>query len=435
MSKNNATPALNRKQFSRAERERRMRRYVLIGTGVVTALLVLILGYALVDTLVLQPGQPVARVGTETITTSEFQRAVRFRRYQLVDNYLSGLSFLQANPQFQQFFESQLQQIATQLSDPTTLGRTVLNELIDDRLIRQEAARRGITVGAAELDASIQSSYGFFPNGEPSATLTPTELPTYVPPTVNPAVVAAWTPTATLTPTATFTPTATATAGPSETPAPTETPFPTATPLSTQAFGEVYATRIASIRTTADVDEALVRYFAEAGLYREKLLAALTADVPATEEQVHARHILVDEEALINELQGRLQAGEDWDALAAQYSKDTSNASQGGDLGWFGPGQMVAEFETVAFSTTVGAISAPVKSQFGWHLIQVLEKGPRPLTSTQLDEKRQTAFETWLSDQRQVTGSDAKLLVETFDVWIERVPTTPALPTGATTAP
>lgn len=433
MSKNRfASPALTRKQLSRHQRDQRMQRLVWIGVGVVAAALVLILGYAGLDVLVLQPAQPVARVGDVNITTAQFQRAVRYRRLQLVDNYLQGLSFIQANPQFQQFFESQLQQIQAQLSDSTTLGRTVLNELIDDQLIRQEATRRGLSVSAAEVEASLQASAGFFPNGQPTPTTTPTDLPTYAPPTVNPTVVAAWTPTPTVTPTATLTPTATATPGPSATPFPTSTPEPTATPLSTQAYGELYATRVAVVRQEVNLDEAEFRRYTESQLYRDKLQAVLGADVPATEEKVHARHILVADEALIKTIQERLQAGELWDALAAQYSTDTSNASNGGDLGWFGAGAMVAEFEQVAFATAPGAISEPVKTQFGWHLIQVLEKGPQPLTASELEQKRQQALDDWLTAQRQAASADGKLLVETFDIWLERVPDTPALPANLT---
>ncbi|MBL8055413.1 MAG: hypothetical protein JNK29_01880, partial [Anaerolineales bacterium] len=92
MSKNqSASSGLTRKQLSRAERDRRMQRYVWVGLGVVVAALVLVLGYAGLDMLFLQPAQPVARVGTVTITTAQFQRAVRYRRFQLVDNYLQGL--------------------------------------------------------------------------------------------------------------------------------------------------------------------------------------------------------------------------------------------------------------------------------------------------------------------------------------------------------
>jgi parvulin-like peptidyl-prolyl isomerase len=93
---------------------------------------------------------------------------------------------------------------------------------------------------------------------------------------------------------------------------------------------------------------------------------------------------------------------------------------------------MVAEIEQAAFATAPGTISAPVQTQFGWHLIQVLEKGPQPLTASELEQKRQQALDDWLTAQRQAAGADGKLLVETFDLWLERVPDTPALPASLT---
>ena len=185
----------------------------------------------------------------------------------------------------------------------------------------------------------------------------------------------------------------------------------------------------------------LRRSYVESLIYREKLTAVIGADVPTSEEQVHARHILIgvsdaptDEEkaaakAKAEEVLARLKAGEDWWALAAQYSTDTTNAQEGGDLGWFGKGQMVAEFEAVAFSTPVGQISDVVETSFGFHIIQVLGHENRALTGVEIEQKRQTAFDAWLQTQRGGTDAEGKPLVEIFDRWQDRVPDTPGLPT------
>jgi peptidyl-prolyl cis-trans isomerase C len=89
--------------------------------------------------------------------------------------------------------------------------------------------------------------------------------------------------------------------------------------------------------------------------------------------QVHARHILVADEAKAKAILARAQAGEDFAALARENSQDPGSGPNGGDLGWFGKGQMVPEFETAAFAARTGALEGPVKSQYGYHLIQVLE--------------------------------------------------------------
>ncbi|HTJ28780.1 MAG TPA: peptidylprolyl isomerase [Candidatus Limnocylindria bacterium] len=93
-------------------------------------------------------------------------------------------------------------------------------------------------------------------------------------------------------------------------------------------------------------------------------------------EQVHARHILVADLATANQVEAKLKAGGNFEALAKQYSTDPSSKDKGGDLGYFGRGQMVPQFQDAAFSAKVGTITAPVKSPFGYHIIQVLDKKP-----------------------------------------------------------
>jgi peptidyl-prolyl cis-trans isomerase C len=85
--------------------------------------------------------------------------------------------------------------------------------------------------------------------------------------------------------------------------------------------------------------------------------------------QVQARHILVKTPEQIADIQQRLAAGEEFSALATQFSECPSKAN-GGNLGEFGPGQMVKPFEELAFALPVGAIGGPVQTQFGLHMIQ-----------------------------------------------------------------
>ncbi|RUA05846.1 MAG: peptidylprolyl isomerase [Gammaproteobacteria bacterium] len=89
------------------------------------------------------------------------------------------------------------------------------------------------------------------------------------------------------------------------------------------------------------------------------------------EEERQAQHILVESEALANTIVAELKAGADFTKLAAKYSIDTGSKDKGGDLGLFGKGVMVPEFEAEAFSMKVGETSAPVKTDFGYHIIRL----------------------------------------------------------------
>jgi parvulin-like peptidyl-prolyl isomerase len=157
----------------------------------------------------------------------------------------------------------------------------------------------------------------------------------------------------------------------------------------------------------------------ESQLLREKLQAEITKDTPRTEEQVWARHILVEDLGKAKSVLALLSHGSDFAKLAEGFSTDTGSGAKGGDLGWFAKGAMVAEFEEAAFSMEIGEISEPIQSQFGYHIIQVLGHDDIPLNASQYEEKRQTAFTEWLAKTRE----EAEITI--LDVWKQRVPTAP----------
>ena len=119
-------------------------------------------------------------------------------------------------------------------------------------------------------------------------------------------------------------------------------------------------TELGRIAKTAATDEAIKKTYEE----------AKTNQKP--EEEVRARHILVEKEEDAKAVLKRLQAGEDFAKVAKEVSKDPG--SEGGDLGWFTKERMVPEFSAAAFKMTPGQMSDPVKSQFGWHVIKVEDR-------------------------------------------------------------
>ena len=89
--------------------------------------------------------------------------------------------------------------------------------------------------------------------------------------------------------------------------------------------------------------------------------------------KVHAAHILVKSENEAKDLMVKVKGGESFGDLAKKHSQCPSG-KQGGDLGWFGKNMMVKEFETAAFNGKKGEVVGPIKTQFGWHLIKILDQ-------------------------------------------------------------
>jgi parvulin-like peptidyl-prolyl isomerase len=443
MSKSRSAPSAappTRKHLARAAREQRQRQYILMATLVVAVLVIGVIGYGVFDQTVLRPRQAVARVGDQTINRGEFVNLTRYHRLQLVQQYnriTQAMQFFQSDPQSAAYFQQQQQQITTSLSDPTTLGRNVIDQLVDDILTRTEAKRRGISVSPAEVEQAYKALYGYYPNGTPTPTLTPTTGPTDVPPTINPTVAVRLTAAPTLTPTATFTPTATATITPTQTPGPSPTPTlipsptATATPFTTQGFAAVVSTVSGSVSKQTGVSEADLHHLVESQLYHDKLQTALEAEVPTTADEVHARHILVADLLTAQVIVQKLSTGDDFVALAAKYSTDAATKDNAGDLGWFAKGEQDPAIDTVVFTQTVGAISAPLQAQSGagYQIVQVIERGQHPLGPLALANARSAALQTWLDSQRAVTMPDGRALVQIFDNWQTDVPTSPSIST------
>jgi len=90
--------------------------------------------------------------------------------------------------------------------------------------------------------------------------------------------------------------------------------------------------------------------------------------------KARARHILVDTEEECEKIKKDIEAGSNFAEMAKQNSKCPSGVRGGGDLGEFRPGQMVPEFDTVVFSQEVGKVHGPVKTQFGYHLIEITSR-------------------------------------------------------------
>jgi parvulin-like peptidyl-prolyl isomerase len=393
-SKPKSTREETRKETSRRRRDEIRNRRVMIGLAVVAALVVLLIAAGIIAELVIKPSQPVATVDNAKIGLRDYQKRVKFDWFQ-----------------------------AGEVTDPQGTSLKTLDTLVDEQLLRDQAQQRGLTVTEDEISETIEKSFGYL----------------RVPPTPAPAP----------------------TADPQATPSsePTATPAPSPTPVSLEAYEKAKKEYLDRLDLTTGMSEADFRKIVELDLLRQKLYDEVTKDVPTVGEQVHARPILVairtpeptaeptpvggptpdpnaptptptpapeprdaaQALALIIEVQQKLGAGEDFAALAAQYSDDPGSKTQGGDLGWFARDQgLVKEFEDAAFSLEPGKISDPVQTQFGYHLIRVDEVDPaRELDAYTVQLKKYEAYNTWLTDLR-----NAAAVVRQWA--LEKVPPTPS---------
>jgi parvulin-like peptidyl-prolyl isomerase len=429
MDKRSSTPkVVTKKHIARLEREQRQIRLIrgfAIG-GLVLVAGLLIYGYLQMNVFAKQ--QPVAQVNGDKITTGQFQERVRLERVSLYNQLNQYQYFQQA---FGMDTSQQTQAIQSQLDSTETMGNNVLNSMIDEILIRQKAKERGITVSKEDVDKYIQEAYGFYKNGTPVPSATPTEvvLPTLsaeqlkiYPPTLTPTIAPTSTPEPTTTPDPSVTATATAPAFPTPTAVP-ELPTASPTPYTLEGFQGQFQKTLDEFKKY-NISEQTLRSVYEVQVLRKKLMEDQEKDVTGTETQVLARHILVDTVAEAKAVEELLKQGVDFAEVARKYSKDTGSGQNGGELGWAPPSNYVTEFADAVSTLPIGQISEPVKTQFGYHIIQVIAREDLPLTADQLDQKKQTAFDEWLKSIHD--SSDITI----NDIWKTRVPTEPVLNQG-----
>lgn len=185
---------------------------------------------------------------------------------------------------------------------------------------------------------------------------------------------------------------------------------------SEEQLGESFEQFLQQNNQTEDSYRKVIRL----NLLQEK---ALTDGVDVTDEEIqaqyerqgtelNARHILVADEETANKVKKELDEGGDFAKLAEEYSTDPGSAANGGSLDWFGTGAMVPEFEEAAYALEVEEISAPVQSQHGFHIIQVMEKRQvedQPALEDQKDQIRKE-LAVGKADQEALIPKIAKMM-------------------------
>jgi parvulin-like peptidyl-prolyl isomerase len=409
---------------SRREREEAFNRLIIRVVSAVSVLIVVLVGITLFYDQVIVPNQTIATVNGQAITVSQFREQFRFERARLSQD-LNNLfaqaqsfgidpnQFLQRPPYSTWYNELQF---------PDQLGNRVLNDMVNTLLARQEAEKLGVTVSQDDVQSQVNDFFGYDPTRvasiglEPTATTVPTETPT---PFVSP------TPSATPLPTATPTsaPEATAEATDEATqealePTATNTPLPTRSPDELRKeFEDNVRSYRSNFRQTALVSDSTIdAYFERQALQRAIGLALLGE--ARTVPYVNARHILVDTEEQALDILEALRAGESFAELARALSKDTGSGANGGELGWSSTSTYVPEFRDAVETLPIGELSAPIKTQFGFHIIQVRARENRAVEGSELDNAAQSAYDRWIVQLRE--ASSAAVVIN--DNWTDYVP-------------
>jgi len=275
-----------------------------------------------------------------------------------------------------------------------------------------EAAASPIGMASPQASPIVSGSPVASPAGEVAPAATPdfaTPLAESTPAVATPAIAASpiaatpigASPVAATPITNVATPIGSPAASPEASPSPTPTIGPEQALSTAEAGFDAYQNNVLD-EVHMSTDDYL-RLYARPQLARQKVRDALTANIGQTADQIHAQHILVATEELANQLyQDVTTGGQDFDTVAQQSSTDTSTAGNGGDLGWFPRGVMVAPFEEAAFATAPGQIHPPVQTEFGWHIIRVIETEPnRALTDDQISQLQDSTVNKWLEQRRE----------------------------------
>jgi parvulin-like peptidyl-prolyl isomerase len=369
-----AAAAPSRRQQSKWQREQHQQRSLYIAVGVLVALVLAIFGGGIFYDNVVRANQVVAQIGSDNITAAQLLDEMR-PSVRALDTQAKTLG---TGTNIAQYVDQQKRGLPDQ----------TLNDLIDQHVIQQEASRRGISVAPADLDdkerqtvASFQASSN--PSPTPDASSTPDADATSV-----------------------ATPDASATAAAAAPATPAAETTPTAVPtLESSTYGPALQTLLDRNSLT----ESELRDRLGQNMLRDDLQTAIGQEqVPATQEQIHARDIVVATQDQANDVLTQLQAGADFGQLAQQLSTDTSSKGNGGDLGWIGHGVLDKAVEDTAFALQPGQLSGVVQGANGFYVVQVLEKDPaRAVAAAQLDTQRQKAFNDWLDSRR--SSQDVKL--------------------------
>jgi len=404
------------------DRQTRQIRLAILGIVGLLGVVVLI---GIVNELLIKPDSPVASINDAEVSLADWQERVRFQRGQLIVGIEDlAEAFGQDIGQVQQFAGQQI----TLLEDAPTLGQFVLDQMVDEELMRQAAEERGIQVSDEDVQKDIEEAFGFFGGAAPTPLPTATETPIPTP-SLTPIVVEV-----------TSGELPTTVPEPSPTTGPTSTPLPTSTPISRDSFQENYEETMAQFKDLG-TNESIFGDVVRAQLVEERLLdeLALEADPPDEALQASFFYLLFDSEEEAEQAQTDISAGDYlaiWNTIKNQPIETDPEASlstaTASEVLWrtqediaslYGLEVSEAVFnDPVDEPSTVLIVQAedPETGSDRYYIVMVSGREMRPLSEAVLNGARQELLQTWLENQR-LNG------VELYERWRANVPARPVL--------
>ncbi len=348
---------LTRRQLARREKEKQLTRILIWSAIGVVTLIALILGYGLVSEFVLKPRKPVAKVDGVAINTQEFQNRQYYERLLMrnqLDMYQYYLSTLDPNDQSAQSLYQQVQMwtsnLETQLSETmaSAVGKQVLDTMVEERLVQNEAQSRNLTVSDDDVALRIEEIVGY--DRQAAETVTDTTTIT--------------------------------------------------------SFDSLYQSFKDKFLKESNLSEEAFRAMVKADLLKGQLKTIIGADVQQTADQIEATLFITTTEEAARVIQERLNNGEDPAALVEELNNDPDNLTLGYAMGWVPPGYISTQWgpaiEQVAFNTPVGRASEPTIGNEGrYYVIYVSGHEERPLDESLLQQGREQKYEEWLTQQKE----------------------------------
>lgn len=321
----------------------------------------------------------ISTVNGELISQDDFQARVRFVRWQ----YLQELNTIyEITGGSVGIVQDRALALLASLDDPQSLGDSVLSQMEEERLLWQTAQEMDLLPGDEEVSAAEAAFFSAWTN------VAVDDLPT---------------------------------------------------DETAQTF---IADWYANVSTASGLSQDDIRAIFAYDVARQKLFDHLAASVPTEEPSIHSRHILcsfhpdtpsnitpptADEraaaESCIAQAQARLTAGDSFEDVARALSNDTTSGALGGDLGWILVSYLTQPYADAASAADLNQVIGPVETEFGLHLIEVLERRVEPLSEADLAESQQGYFDLWIQSLW------AEAAIERSENWNADIPVEPSLDT------